>query len=115
MIMQSKQRGWILIFSVLIIKVVQAISYVAIYTYTTEVYPTNVRTTGIGACSMIKQVSVFFVPLIGSVLMETSKEASIFFFALVGAIGAFITTLLPIETLGMSLDDNLMTPRHKGR
>merc|ERR1712226_541841 len=109
LILGEHQDSWLIVACVVGIKFFMAINYVAIYTYTSEVFPTQVRATGMGSCTVIKQVSVLMVPLLGAYFNSISSQVAVYFFASVGLVGAIIMTQLPIETAGQGLNDSLKT------
>jgi MFS family permease len=82
--------------------------YNIIYTYSTEVYPTVVRSSGLGMNSVFGRVGGMIFPLILEILQE---KITFVFIALIG-IALFLVMFLP-ETMGKPLTD--MIPEVKSR
>jgi len=55
-------ESWQVVASLCVFNLVVQIMYAAIYTYTPEVFPTLLRTTGVGVCSMMSRVAGVLAP-----------------------------------------------------
>ncbi len=67
----------------------------ALYAYTPEVYPTEIRATGMGAASSMTRIAGALAPLIGGLLLPVSLSAALSVYA-----GAFIAGGLAVLTAG---------------
>ncbi|XP_052214568.1 putative transporter SVOPL isoform X12 [Dreissena polymorpha] len=74
-----------------------------VYIYTSEVYPTTIRTLGIGAASSWARVGAMVTPFLAQVLLDTSLTAAVWVYGSIGFICAVCAVLLPIETKGREL------------
>ncbi|KAL0487267.1 sugar transporter [Acrasis kona] len=77
-----------------------------IYTYTPEVYPTVVRTTGVGACSSFTRIAGGFSPLMIT-LYQLNRIPVYVIFGSVLVLASVLCIFLPYETLGKVLRDNI--------
>lgn len=84
-------------------------SYAIIYLYSSELFPTSVRNSGMGTCSMMAKVGAIVVaPLflsMGDSLNSTSFP--FFVFGISGILGAATAVLLP-ETLNKNLPETVV-------
>ena len=84
-------------------------AYATVYVYTPEAYPTDLRTTSLGACSAFSRIGGVLAPYIARVGLGAPGEPSsvtfpIIFFAVICFIGSILALMLPIETKGRGLD-----------
>ncbi len=79
----------------------------ALYAYTPEVYPTQLRTTGMGAASGMTRIAGILAPTIGGALLGVSMLIALSVFATAYAISGFSALALPYETKGRPLADEL--------
>jgi len=79
----------------------------ALYAYTPEAYPTNLRGTGMGAASGWTRVAGALAPSLGAVLMGASLALPLTVFALAFVIGGAAALWLPHETSHQPLADTL--------
>jgi putative MFS transporter len=82
-------------------------SWGALYAYTQEVYPTSMRTTGMGAASGMTRVAGAIAPSLGALLMGVSLAIPLTIFAVSFVIGGAIALFLPVETGQVPLVDTL--------
>lgn len=80
-------------------------SWGALYAYTPEVYPTQLRATGMGAASAMTRVAGLLAPLLGGVLLATSLPLALTVFAIAFAVCGLAAFALPYETRGKHLLD----------
>ncbi|XP_047325336.1 organic cation/carnitine transporter 7-like isoform X2 [Impatiens glandulifera] len=74
--------------------------------YTPEVYPTNVRSTGVGVATAIGRVGGMICPLVAITLVSNCHQtAAIFMFEAVIVLLGICVVLLPFETMGKELSD----------
>jgi len=77
----------------------------AAYVYTPEVYPTVLRSIGVGSCSGMARLGAALTPYVAQVLMKTSLHLAIGVYVSVALIAAFSCLLLPFETRGHEMSD----------
>ncbi len=80
-------------------------SWGALYAYTPEVYPTQLRATGMGAASAMTRVAGLLAPLLGGLLLATSLPLALTVFALAFVACGLAALALPYETRGKRLLD----------
>ncbi|OWF41580.1 solute carrier family 22 member 3-like [Mizuhopecten yessoensis] len=74
--------------------------------YTSELYPTVIRSIGMGCCFFLTRVGGLLAPQILLLGDYTHKSVPIIAFGVLGVIGGVLTLLLP-ETLGRKLPDSI--------
>ncbi len=79
----------------------------ALYAYTPEVYPTNLRGTGMGAASGMTRIAGALAPSLGAALIGASLGLPLTVFALSFVVGGIAALLLPLETGQQPLADTL--------
>jgi len=91
------------------IKVFAIVGFVAVYQYSTEIYPTVARTTGTAACIAGGRLGGMLAPLIFEWLLDTTSSLTAFFYfvAALCMCNFSLIFLLPLETFGKSLEDHL--------
>ncbi|XP_078129600.1 putative transporter SVOPL isoform X3 [Sander vitreus] len=80
-----------------------SMNFTVVYIYTAEVYPTAVRSLGMGFCTSFSRIGGMIAPFIAQVLMSESVILALSPFAAACAICALGNFLLPIETRGRAL------------
>lgn len=75
----------------------------ALYAYTPEVYPTSIRTTGIGAASGMTRIAGAIAPSVGAMVAGGSLAFPLTVFALSYGAAGLAAFLLPRETRGREL------------
>ncbi|XP_048091525.1 putative transporter SVOPL isoform X5 [Alosa alosa] len=86
-----------------LLRAVVAMNFNVVYIYTAEVYPTAVRSIGMGVCTSCSRIGGMLAPFIAQVLMSQSVLLAMLPFALACLLSAVGTLLLPIETRGRAL------------
>ncbi|XP_018328933.1 synaptic vesicle 2-related protein [Agrilus planipennis] len=79
----------------------------AAYVYTPEVYPTSLRSVGVGSCSAMARFGAMVTPYVAQVLLKTSVIFSVALYATGALLAALACILLPLETTGKELTDNI--------
>ncbi|KAK3606569.1 hypothetical protein CHS0354_041539 [Potamilus streckersoni] len=74
-----------------------------VYLYTSEVYPTTIRTLGLGVSSAFARVGAMITPFLAQVLLDRSLTAAVWVYGLIGIFCAICAIMLPIETKGRAL------------
>ena len=77
----------------------------AAYVYTPEVYPTVLRSVGVGTCSAMARLGAMLTPNIAQVLMKSSLSSAVGVYVVVALLSAVACLLLPVETKGKELSD----------
>ncbi|KAL0962680.1 hypothetical protein UPYG_G00343910 [Umbra pygmaea] len=80
-----------------------SMNFNVVYIYTAEVYPTAVRSLGLGFCTSFSRIGGMVAPFIAQVLMSHSVMLAMMPFALACVLCAVGSFLLPIETKGRAL------------
>ncbi|XP_066146948.1 synaptic vesicle 2-related protein isoform X1 [Euwallacea fornicatus] len=78
----------------------------AAYVYTPEVYPTSLRSVGVGSCSAMARLGAMVTPYVAQVLLKTSISFATSIYAAAALLAAIACLLLPIETTGKELPEN---------
>ncbi|XP_050305752.1 synaptic vesicle 2-related protein [Anthonomus grandis grandis] len=78
----------------------------AAYVYTPEVYPTSLRSIGVGSCSAMARLGAMVTPYVAQVLLKTSISFATSTYASAAVLAAIACLILPIETTGKELPDN---------
>lgn len=77
----------------------------ALYAYTPELYPTDIRATGVGWASGMTRLAGAVAPIVGGVLLPISFVAALSVYALAFAVGGGVVAVLGTETRGQPLFD----------
>ena len=77
--------------------------YASLYTYTPEVFPTAVRTSGNGLVAAASRVAAIAAPLVMNVMLESSYDVPLYLMASLMGACAISSAALPIETRGTKL------------
>lgn len=80
-------------------------AYAIIYLYTSELFPTSIRNTGMGACSMMARVGAMTAPKILD-LSSVNADLPFIIFGISGILCSATSIILP-ETLGRGLAENI--------
>ena len=79
-------------------------AFVTSYVYTTEVYPTQIRTLAGGLCSSMSRVGAMSTPFVAQVLIpDYSVLVALLVYMSVSVAGGIASAVLPIETRGRGL------------
>ena len=77
-------------------------SFAIVYLYTAELYPTAIRNSGVGACSMIARIGGIAAPLLAGI----ESKVSLVIMGSSSSIAGILVLLLP-ETLGSKLPETI--------
>lgn len=75
------------------------------YVYTPEVYPTVLRSVGVGTCAGVARFGAMLTPYIAQVLMKQSFPAAVAVYVVCSLVSTVCCLLLPIETRGRDMRD----------
>ncbi|PSN40655.1 Synaptic vesicle 2-related protein [Blattella germanica] len=79
----------------------------AAYVYTPEVYPTPLRSVGVGTCSAMARLGAMVTPYVAQVLMQSSITMATAVYGLSAMLAALACFLLPIETKDHELSETV--------
>ena len=103
---ESLDNKVLVVMLVMLGKFCASASYAIIYLYSSELFPTSIRNSGMGACSMFARIGSMVAPLINELGNNNMPNLPIFLFGISGFIGSLTAIVLP-ETLNRSLPDNI--------
>lgn len=89
-----------------LIRSLVSMNFNVVYIYTAEVYPTVVRSLGMGFCTSFSRIGGMIAPFIAQVLMSRSVIQALTPFSVVSVLCVLASLLLPIETRGRALLQN---------
>ena len=75
----------------------------AAYVYTPEVYPTNLRSIGVGGCSSLARLGAMCTPYVAQVLFQASKGQAVAVYGIFAICASVACLFLPYETRGNDL------------
>lgn len=79
-----------------------------VYIYAPEIYPTSVRTTGVGVASSMGRIGGMTCPLVAvSLVHNCHQTAAILLFETIIFVAGICVMLFPIETSGRELNDEV--------
>uniref|UniRef100_UPI00398E7F30 putative transporter SVOPL n=1 Tax=Pristiophorus japonicus TaxID=55135 RepID=UPI00398E7F30 len=88
-----------------ILRALVSANFTIIYIYTAEVYPTNIRSLGLGSCSSMARIGAMIAPFIAQVLLGTWPVTALCLFSAVCFICSIMAYTLPIETQGRAMQE----------
>ena len=103
-VMQSSKRSVITAF-LAIARSSSMASFTVLFAYSSEVYPTQIRGTGVGIANTFSRIAGMIVPLFAvNAVRAGAEEFVLFLFGVIALISAFVVSRLERETMGMHLD-----------
>lgn len=81
-----------------------SITFIFCFQFTSEIYPTKIRTTGIGMANGIGRIGGIVMPWVCVLLVQINIFAPFLFFAGICFISTILSYLLPFDTTGIDLD-----------
>ncbi|KAH9518620.1 hypothetical protein Btru_005805 [Bulinus truncatus] len=78
-----------------------------VYIYSSELYPTSIRTLSMGMASAMARVGAMLTPFISQVLISHSIAAATWVYGVICLICSICCLLLPIETRGRALPQSI--------
>ncbi|XP_077222479.1 major facilitator superfamily protein [Tasmannia lanceolata] len=83
-------------------------TFTVVYIYAPEIYPTSVRTTGVGVASAVGRIGGILCPLVAVGLVHGCHQTTaILLFEFVLALSGLAVSLFPFETKGRELSDTV--------
>lgn len=70
----------------------------AAYVYTPEVYPTALRSVGVGGCSALARLGAMATPYVAQVLLQSSISSAVTVYGIFAVSACIACLLLPYET-----------------
>ncbi|XP_041114457.1 putative transporter SVOPL [Polyodon spathula] len=86
-----------------ILRALVSTNFNIVYIYTAEVYPTTMRSVGMGFCNSASRIGGMTAPFIAQVLMSKSVASALCQFSVACFVCAVAVWFLPIETTGRAL------------
>ncbi|XP_045136740.1 organic cation transporter protein-like isoform X2 [Portunus trituberculatus] len=100
-----KEIEWLIVTLSLVGKFGIAAAFAIVYVYSAEIFPTEYRSVGIGACSMCARIGGILAPFISS-LATIYQPLPLLVFGVLSIISGLLIILLP-ETVGCELPQTL--------
>ena len=75
----------------------------AAYVYTPEVYPTALRSVGVGGCSSLARLGAMCTPYVAQVLFQNSVWSAVSVYGFFAVCASIACLFLPYETRGTDL------------
>jgi MFS transporter, putative metabolite:H+ symporter len=85
-------------------------AWAALYAWTPESYPTEIRTTGMGWASGMARVAGVITPTLGGILFGFALVSALSTWAAAFALGGIVVFLLGVETRRQALSDTVAGP-----
>ncbi len=92
--------------ALLTVRAVSSGVFQAAYVYTPEVYPTALRSVGVGTCSTAARVGAAATPYVAQVLMKQSLALAAAVYIGFSVAAAAVCMSLPVETRGKDMAEN---------
>lgn len=78
------------------------------YLYELQIYPTSVRTTGVGIASSVGRIGGMLCPLVAvSLVHGCHQTVAVLLFEFVALLSGICVMFFPIETMGQELQDTV--------
>lgn len=88
------------------LKMATSATFIILYVYVLEVYPTPIRSTGMALCTMLGRLGSILSPVVHTYAVQYSGHSAYFMAIALCAFAAAVAALLmPIETKGMPLGE----------
>lgn len=105
MLIVTEGHMWYETMSIYVTRAAANCAFTVVYISTGEMYPTSIRSTGLGTASAMARIGGFTAPFISDVLFDADRFGALLVFVLFAAATAVIAYELP-ETGGSSLPDS---------
>ncbi|KAF7814617.1 organic cation/carnitine transporter 7 [Senna tora] len=88
------------------------VTFTIVYIYAPEIYPTSVRTTGVGIASSVGRIGGMICPLVAVGLVHGCHQTiALLLFEIIGLVSGICVVLFPLETMGRELQDSVSSPK----
>ncbi|CAI7772046.1 unnamed protein product [Closterium sp. NIES-54] len=88
-------------------------SFAVLWAYTPEIYPTEIRSTGLGVANSWARLGGFICPFVAVGLIEGShRELAILLFVFIPVFAALVTACFASETKGAALGEKICSLRY---
>ncbi|XP_065863971.1 organic cation/carnitine transporter 7-like isoform X2 [Euphorbia lathyris] len=89
-------------------------TFTVVYIYAPEIYPTSVRSTGVGVASSMGRIGGMLCPLVAvSLVQGCHQTAAVLLFAGVVFMSGVSVSLFPFETKGKELTESISSTKHE--
>ncbi|KAI4355938.1 hypothetical protein L6164_004661 [Bauhinia variegata] len=83
-------------------------TFTIVYIYAPEIYPTSVRTTGVGIASSVGRIGGMVCPLVAVNLVHGCHQTvAVLLFEIVALLSGICVMFFPVETMGQDLRDSV--------
>ncbi|XP_071850152.1 synaptic vesicle 2-related protein-like [Apostichopus japonicus] len=79
------------------------VSFLALFTYTPEIYATPVRGLAVGMGTAFSKLGTIVAPVFAQILASYTVKGAVIAFVVIGVLGTVASCLLPIETKGQQI------------
>ncbi|CAK8574559.1 unnamed protein product [Lathyrus sativus] len=84
------------------------VTFTVVYIYAPEIYPTSVRTTGVGVASSVGRIGGMLCPLVAVGLVHGCHQTiAVLLFEIVALVSGICVMFFPFETMGQELQDTV--------
>ncbi|CAI5460759.1 unnamed protein product [Closterium sp. Yama58-4] len=91
-------------------------SFAVLWAYTPEIYPTEIRSTGLGVANSWARLGGFICPFVAVGLIEGShRELAILLCVFIPVFAALVTACFASETKGAALGEKISSFRHSNQ
>jgi len=89
-----------------VLKVATSATFIILYVFVLEVYPTQIRSTGMAICTMVGRIGSIMSPIVHSYCVSVGGHAAYFLtIAFFAFFAAFAALLMPHDTKGLPLGE----------
>ncbi|XP_012573262.2 organic cation/carnitine transporter 7 isoform X1 [Cicer arietinum] len=89
------------------------VTFTIVYIYAPEIYPTSVRTTGVGIASSVGRIGGMLCPLVAVGLVHGCHQTiAVLLFVIVALVSGICVMFFPVETMGQELQDTVSSLKH---
>ncbi|XP_041349044.1 putative transporter SVOPL isoform X2 [Gigantopelta aegis] len=108
LLLQLSVPRWLLTTFMFAVRGFSSATFNWIYIYSSEVYPTSVRTVGMGMASAWARVGAMITPFVAQVVLAASVTAATWVYGLICLSCAAVAFFLPIETKGRPMPQTVV-------
>ncbi|KAK2378386.1 Organic cation/carnitine transporter 7 [Trifolium repens] len=84
------------------------VTFTVMYIYAPEIYPTSVRTTGVGIASSVARIGGMLCPLVAVALVHACHQTvAVLLFEIIALLSGICVMFFPVETMGQELQDTV--------